>query len=97
MDIFLGARMHSTIGAFSAGVPVIPFSYSRKFEGLFQSLEYPYVLNARELDTNACLKKTIEWIDNCSILALDMNEGHKIIQSRTANFTERLDSLFYAQ
>ena len=28
MDLFIGARMHATIAAISAGVPVIPFSYS---------------------------------------------------------------------
>ena len=32
MDVFIGARMHSTIGAISAGVATIPFSYSRKFK-----------------------------------------------------------------
>ena len=33
--------MHSTIGAFSAGVPVVPMAYSRKFNGLFvDTLKY---------------------------------------------------------
>ena len=45
MDVFTGARMHATIGAFSAGVADIPFSYSRKFEGLFNSLDYSYVVH----------------------------------------------------
>lgn len=41
MDFFVGARMHSTIGAFSAGVPVVPMAYSRKFNGLFvDTLKY---------------------------------------------------------
>ncbi len=35
MDFFTGARMHSCIAAFSAGVPVYPLAYSRKFNGLF--------------------------------------------------------------
>ncbi len=29
MDFFMGARMHSTIAAFSSGVPVVPMAYSR--------------------------------------------------------------------
>lgn len=44
MDFFMGARMHSTIAAFSSGVPVVPMAYSRKFNGLFgETLKYPFV------------------------------------------------------
>lgn len=35
LDFFTGARMHACIAAFSVGVPVYPFAYSRKFNGLF--------------------------------------------------------------
>lgn len=35
LDFFTGARMHSLIAAFSAGVATLPMAYSRKFEGLF--------------------------------------------------------------
>lgn len=44
MDFFIGARMHSTIAAFSSGVPLFPMSYSRKFNGLFRdTLDYEYM------------------------------------------------------
>lgn len=36
LDFFIGARMHTTIAAFSSGVPVFPLAYSRKFNGLFK-------------------------------------------------------------
>ncbi len=43
MDFFTGARMHSCIASFSAGVPVYPLAYSRKFNGLFgDTLGYKY-------------------------------------------------------
>ena len=45
LDCFIGSRMHATIGAFSAGVPVIPISYSRKFEGLYNSIGYNYCVD----------------------------------------------------
>lgn len=45
MDFFMGARMHACIGAFSAGVPVVPMAYSRKFEGLFGTLGYGYTVD----------------------------------------------------
>ena len=36
----MGARMHACIAAFSAGVPVVPMAYSRKFAGLFGAMGY---------------------------------------------------------
>lgn len=44
LDFFTGARMHSTIAAFSSGVPVVPMAYSRKFNGLFkETLNYDFM------------------------------------------------------
>lgn len=51
LDFLTGARMHATIAAFSAGVPVVPISYSRKFEGLYRGLGYPYLVNAKGMDS----------------------------------------------
>lgn len=48
MDFFIGARMHSTIAAFSSEVPVFPMAYSRKFNGLFaDTLQYPYMADMK--------------------------------------------------
>ena len=48
MDFFMGARMHSTIAAFSSGVPVFPMAYSRKFNGLFaDTLQYPHMADMK--------------------------------------------------
>lgn len=48
MDFFMGARMHSTIGAFSSGVPVVPMAYSRKFNGLFiDTLSYSHMVDMK--------------------------------------------------
>ena len=44
LDFFIGARMHSTIAAFSSYTPVFPLAYSRKFNGLFiDTLKYKYI------------------------------------------------------
>jgi len=44
LGFFIGSRMHSTIAAFSSGVPVYPLAYSRKFNGLFlKTLNYRYM------------------------------------------------------
>lgn len=62
MNIFLGSRMHATIGAISSGVVTIPFSYAYKFETLYSKLNYPYVISAKKLTTEEALSKTKGWI-----------------------------------
>ena len=62
MDFFMGARMHSTIAAFSSGVPVVPMAYSRKFNGLFgDTLSYKYYLDLKTADS----KEIIDMIRDC--------------------------------
>ncbi len=61
LDFFIGSRMHSCIAALSAGVPVIPIAYSRKFTGLFNhTLDYPYVADPT-VDNE---EDVIQFIDN---------------------------------
>ena len=56
MDFFMGARMHATIAAFSAGIPVVPMAYSRKFNGLFvDTLSYPHIIDLKEDDESTIL------------------------------------------
>lgn len=62
MDIFLGSRMHSTIAALSSYVVTIPISYSRKFEGLFESIGYDYVIHACKWNTDESLENTWNYI-----------------------------------
>ncbi|MBW4846030.1 MAG: polysaccharide pyruvyl transferase family protein [Lachnospiraceae bacterium] len=62
LDFFIGARMHATIASLSAAIPVIPFSYSRKFEGLFESLDYPYIISGTKMSTEESIRNTIDWI-----------------------------------
>lgn len=37
-DFFIGSRMHACIAALSQGVPCVGVAYSRKFEGVFESV-----------------------------------------------------------
>ena len=79
MDVFTGARMHSTIGAISASVPVIPFSYSRKFEGLYESLQYPYVIHGKHDDIKQAVEQTIAYIEEREKLQQNVNISRSII------------------
>ena len=69
MDMFMGARMHSTIGAISSGVTTIPFSYAHKFESLYSRIGYNYIISATKLTTTEALKEIKEWIANPEPLA----------------------------
>ena len=57
--------MHATIAAFSAGVPVVPMAYSRKFNGLFiDTLSYPHLIDLKEDDENTILTMVEEGFSN---------------------------------
>ncbi len=58
LDFFMGARMHATIAAFSAGVPVLPMAYSRKFNGLFvDTLAYNHIIDLKVDEESTILTK----------------------------------------
>lgn len=95
MNAFIGARMHATIAAFSAGVPVIPFSYSRKFEGLFDSLDYPYVIHGKEYTTDIACKKTLNYIENRQQLQVEMQAGHKKTKESLVYISAELSRILF--
>ena len=65
MDFFMGARMHSTIAAFSSGVPVVPIAYSRKFNGLFgDTLKYPCVADMKNENNKSIMDLIKEKFQN---------------------------------
>jgi len=83
MDVFIGARMHATIGALSAGIPVIPFSYSRKFEGLFHSLNYKWLIHGCEEKTDTAVEKTLCWCGNLNQLHADLEVCKELVREKT--------------
>lgn len=93
MDVFTGARMHATIGSFSAGVVTIPFSYSRKFEGLYNNLNYPYTINARELNTSTAIQRTLEYINNSQPLKTSQTKAFNAITDKLNLFEKTIQNL----
>lgn len=96
MDFFMGARMHSTIAAFSSGVPVVPMAYSRKFNGLFgDTLNYKYFTDLKEEDSQTILNKVKECFDNRKELAKTIQSQQNLIKERgeriLANLNEFLN------
>ena len=94
MDIFIGSRMHSTIASFSSGVVTIPISYSRKFEGLFGSLNYRYVVNAKEENTESAHELILKFINEHKQLSKVQSESMKIVNQKNVLFKESLARLF---
>lgn len=90
MDYFIGARMHATIAAFSSEVITIPFAYSRKFQGLYENLGYPYFIDGTRLDTTECVNKTIEYIKNSSVLVETQKKSMKKVQYNIKQFEKEL-------
>lgn len=84
MDFVTGARMHACIAAFSAGVPVVPLAYSRKFNGLFSSLGYQWVADGKHLNNADALAMTLQAFEDRGRLAVDVEAGNRIA-------TEKLD------
>lgn len=93
MDVFSGARMHATIGAFSMKVPTIPFSYSPKFEGLFDSLEYNYVIHGKTMSTKEAVDKTIEFIQNKNKLSMKQQLSLELIDKKLNALYERITKI----
>lgn len=93
MNVFIGARMHATIAALSAGVPVIPFSYSRKFEGLFESLDYEYVIGGTKISTDKSVLRTLEWIEEVNSLRLAVEKCKETIVRKNESLLEEYSRL----
>ncbi len=93
MDVLTAARMHATVDAFSAGVPVIPFAYSRKFEGLYGSIGYDYIVDGCKLSTNEALEKTIAMIDNREKLKNNLKKSLNIIVEKNEVFYSEIKNL----
>lgn len=90
MDVFVGARMHATIGAFSSGVATIPVSYSRKFEGLYGSLNYDYVIHARQDSTEDAVNKTMDYIERYQELRDAVERSMILVKEKQQVFRDSL-------
>ena len=96
LDFLVGARMHATIAAYGAGVPVVPISYSRKFEGLYGGLGYPWLVNARGMSTDAALAFILNALDRRAELAADIAAGTERVAKGLDDYVAALTGLFAA-
>lgn len=83
MDIFIGSRMHATVGAFSSGVCTIPVAYSRKFSGLYNHLNYDYVIDMTEMTTDVALETTVKYIEDYQNIKVNVLESMKKVHEES--------------
>lgn len=96
LDFFMGARMHSTIAAFSAGVPVVPLAYSRKFNGLFvETLSYPHIVDMKSMNEEDSLA-TIKNIYNnrYAIRSSILYANNNVVKKRCESMVNDLREAF---
>lgn len=93
MDFFTGARMHATIAAFSAGVPCLPYAYSRKFSGLFNTFGFRRVLEARELSLEDALNKLIQSYNQRDEIKKEIKDCSKTVEQLGSNYSESLKKI----
>lgn len=95
MDFFMGARMHSTIAAFSSGVPVVPMAYSRKFNGLFgDTLSYKYYLDLKTADSKEIIDMIRECYNNREVLSQAIQSQNNLIKEREIRIEKSLKGFF---
>ncbi|MBR6771526.1 MAG: polysaccharide pyruvyl transferase family protein [Lachnospiraceae bacterium] len=93
MDVFLGSRMHATIGALSAGVPTIPLSYSKKFYGLFSNIGYEVEVSLRELDEEKAIAQIKEYLDHSEELKKKVEAALVLIHRYQEKIRCQMDKL----
>ncbi len=93
LDVLIAARMHATIAAFSTGVATIPFSYSRKFEGLYNSVAYEPMIHACTQTTEEAIVQTIEYVEDYKQLKEKGKEAMEKIQRLQDSFEQELKNI----
>lgn len=93
LDFFTGARMHSCIAAFSAGVPVVPMAYSRKFAGLFGSLGYGRTVDCTCQNEEEILARILDAFENRAALRSEMEPALAEGLARLTRYEEGMTRL----
>ena len=96
LDFVVAGRMHACIGAYSAGAPVVPVAYSRKFNGLFGTLNYPYFVDGKASTTEKALGDILSWFDGRAELKARLEASRPIIDERLQRYEDRMGEILQA-
>ena len=93
LDFFMGARMHACIAAMSAGVPVVPVAYSRKFAGLFGALGYDHTVDCTTETGEAIFAHITAAFENRATLTGEARAATELGQTRLAGYETALGEM----
>ncbi len=91
LDLLLGSRMHATIAALSSNTAVVPLGYSRKFTGLFESLDYGWNADMTSETNEAVMAKVEAALADVSKVRADAIASNVRARERLGNYREFLD------
>lgn len=94
LDFLVAGRMHASIAAWSSGVAVVPVSYSRKFEGLYGSLSYPWLVPAKGFTTAEALAFTLDAFDRRAELRDDIAKAQPVVAANLETYVGWLADTF---
>ena len=87
-DFFIGSRMHACIAALSQKIPTAAVAYSKKFKGVFDSIDVGnLVIDARETETQ-------EAVDMIAVMFEDRARIEKILQVQIDNAQKQQLKIF---
>lgn len=94
LDFLIAGRMHACIAAFSAGTPVIPMAYTRKFSGLFGMLDYPWMVPFKGMAASEALTFLVAQIGRRSELRVAEAAGMAKVSAYLDAYRAELRSFF---
>lgn len=94
LDFLFAARMHACIAAYSAGIPVVPLAYSRKFAGLFGTLGYDRLVPTQGFDEDQALQFLIESLGMRNELRARAADGMVKVEGLLDAYRDELRRLF---
>ncbi|MEL7254313.1 MAG: polysaccharide pyruvyl transferase family protein [Pseudomonadota bacterium] len=93
LDFFMGARMHATIAAFSAGVPVVPMAYSRKFEGVFGTLGFDRSVDCKRDDAETIMAAIKDAFEGRDGVRAEIAVAMKRVDARLDAYTDEVAAI----
>lgn len=90
LDFVVAGRMHACIGAYSTGVPIVPVAYSRKFNGLFNTLNYPYFVDGKAANTDAAFADVVDWYERRAELVAAIEASRPFISQRLSAYEDQI-------
>jgi len=96
-EAFIGSRMHSCIAALSQAIPAIGVAYSKKFVGVFESVDASdWIIDGRYDSTDEAVKKSIMLIQRRTEMQKRLKEtAPRAIDYVHFRFKELLNTINY--